>query len=40
MRMSGMGGYRYRGFGTGTAQTTVSEYTVGTLVVDIFEAKS
>jgi hypothetical protein len=38
---SGMGGYRYRGFGgTGTAQTTVSEYTVGTLVVDIFDAKS
>jgi hypothetical protein len=35
---SGMGGYRYRGFGT--AQTTVSEYTVGTLVVDIFDAKS
>jgi len=24
----------------GTAQTTVSEYTVGTLVVDIFDAKS
>jgi uncharacterized protein DUF4136 len=36
----GMGGYRYRGFGTGTAQTTVSEYTVGTLVVDIFDAKT
>jgi hypothetical protein len=37
---SGMGGYRYRGFGgTGTATTTVSEYTVGTLVVDIFDAK-
>jgi hypothetical protein len=35
---SGGGGYRYRGFGT--AQTTVTEYTVGTLVVDIFEAKS
>ena len=32
--------YRYRGFGGGTAQTTVSEYTVGTLVVDIFDAKS
>ena len=38
---SGMGGYRYRGFGgTGTATTTASEYTVGTLVVDIFDAKS
>jgi len=35
---SGMGGYRYRGFGS--AQTTVTEYTVGTLVVDIFDAKS
>ena len=38
---SGMGGYRYRGFGgTGTATTTASEYTVGTLVVDVFDAKS
>jgi hypothetical protein len=37
---SGMGGYRYRGFGgTGTATTSESEYTVGTLVVDIFDAK-
>jgi hypothetical protein len=37
---SGMGGYRYRGFGgTGTATTTESEYTVGTLVVDLFDAK-
>jgi hypothetical protein len=37
---SGMGGYRYRGFGgTGTATTTESEYTVGTLVVDVFDAK-
>jgi hypothetical protein len=37
---SGMGGYRYRGFGgTGTATTTESEYTVGTLVVDIFDTK-
>jgi hypothetical protein len=37
---SGTGGYRYRGFGgTGTATTTVNEYTVGTLVVDIFGAK-
>jgi hypothetical protein len=35
---SGMGGWRYRG--VGTASTTVSEYTVGTLVVDIFDAKS
>ncbi len=40
---SGMGGYGYRwgGMGgTGMATTTVTEYTVGTLVVDIFEAKS
>ncbi len=41
---SGMGGYGYRGWGamggTGTATTTASEYTVGTLVVDIFEGKS
>jgi hypothetical protein len=38
----GMGGYGWRGMGAmgGTAQTTVSEYTVGTLVVDIFNAKS
>ena len=39
---SGMGGYGYRGWGgmggTGTATTTESEYTVGTLVVDIFDA--
>jgi hypothetical protein len=36
---TGMGGYRYRGWGgTGTATTTESEYTVGTLVVDIFDA--
>jgi hypothetical protein len=36
----GMGGYGYRGWGGmgGTATTTVSEYTVGTLVVDIFDA--
>ena len=38
---SGMGGYGYRGWGgmggTGTATTTESEYTVGTLVVDIFD---
>src|SRR5262245_40917796 len=39
---SGMGGYGWRGWGggMGTAQTTVSEYKVGTLVVDIFDAKS
>jgi len=39
---SGMGGYGYRGWGggMGTATTTESEYTVGTLVVDIFEAKT
>ena len=35
-----MGGYGYRGWGMGgmgTATTTESEYTVGTLVVDIFD---
>lgn len=39
---SGMGGYGYRygGMGMGTAQTVVSEYAVGTVVVDIFEAKT
>jgi L-aminopeptidase/D-esterase-like protein len=39
---SGMGGYGYRGYGggMGTASTMVSEYTVGTLVVDIFDGKS
>ncbi len=38
---SGMGGYGYRGFGgTGTASTVVNEYTVGMLVVDMFEAKN
>jgi hypothetical protein len=39
---SGMGGYGYRGFGggMGSAQTVVSEYQVGTLVIDMFEAKS
>ena len=40
----GYGGYGYRGWGgmggMGTATTTTSEYTVGTLVVDIFDAKS
>ena len=40
---SGMGGYGWRGMGAagmGTATTTASEYTIGTLVVDIFDAKS
>ena len=40
---SGMGGYGYRGWGmgaTGTATTTVSEYQVGTLLVDVFDARS
>ena len=39
---SGMGGYGYRGWGggMGTATTTVNEYLVGTLVVDIFDGKS
>jgi hypothetical protein len=38
---SGMGGYGYRGWGggMGTATTTVSEYLVGTLVVDVFDGK-
>ena len=39
----GMGGYGYRygGMGgTATASTTVTEYTVGTLVVDMFDAKT
>lgn len=40
----GYGGYGYRGWGgmggMGTATTTESEYTVGTLVVDIFDAKT
>jgi Domain of unknown function (DUF4136) len=41
----GYGGYGWRGWGgggggMGTATTTTSEYTVGTLVVDIFDAKS
>jgi hypothetical protein len=35
---SGMGGYRWGGMGTAT--TTDTQYTVGTLMVDIFEAKS
>jgi hypothetical protein len=40
---AGWGGYGYRGWGgmgMGTATTTESEYTVGTLVVDIFNAKT
>ena len=38
---SGMGGYGYRGFGgTGTASTVVHEYQVGTVVVDMFDAKN
>ena len=38
----GYGGYgwRGRGGGMGTATTTESEYLVGTLVVDIFDAKT
>ena len=41
----GYGGYGYRGWGgmgmgMGTATTTESEYNVGTLVVDIFNAKT
>ncbi len=41
--MGGYGGYGWRGWGgmgMGTATTTTSEYTVGTLVADIFDAKS
>jgi hypothetical protein len=39
----GYGGYGWRGYGAagmGTSTTTVNEYLVGTLVVDIFDAKS
>jgi hypothetical protein len=38
----GYGGYGWRGWGggTSTATTTESEYIVGTLVVDIFDAKT
>ena len=37
----GYGGYGYRGFGgTATASTVVNEWKVGTLVVDMFDAKS
>jgi hypothetical protein len=35
----GYGGYRWGGMG-GSSQTTVHEYTVGTLVTDMFDAKS
>jgi hypothetical protein len=42
--MGGYGGYGWRGWGggmgMGTATTTESEYLVGTLVVDIFDAKT
>src|SRR6267154_6784242 len=35
------GGWRWRGFGgMGTATTTVDNYKVGTLVVDLFDAKT
>ncbi len=40
---SGYGGWGYAGWGgggMGSAQTTVSEYLVGTLVVDIFDSKT
>jgi hypothetical protein len=33
-------GYRYGGFGGATASTVVSEYNVGTLVVDMFDPKT
>jgi Domain of unknown function (DUF4136) len=36
----GYGGYRYGGMGMGTSTTTVNEFTVGTMVVDIFDAKT
>lgn len=36
----GWGGYGWGGWGPGTSTTTVSEYKVGTLVVDIFDAKT
>jgi len=41
--MGGYGGYGWRGMGgagMGTATTTESEYLVGTLVTDIFDAKT
>jgi hypothetical protein len=36
----GYGGYRWGGMGMGSSQTTVNEFTVGTMVVDIFDAKT
>jgi len=36
----GYGGWGYGGWGGGSATTTVSDYLVGTLVVDIFDAKT
>ena len=36
----GYGGYRYGAMGMGTSTTTVNEFTVGTMVVDIFDAKT
>lgn len=35
----GYAGYGWGGFGPGTSTTTVNEYKVGTMVVDIFNAK-
>jgi hypothetical protein len=40
---SGYGGYGYRGYGgmgMSSSSTTVTEYTVGTMVLDIFDAKT
>jgi hypothetical protein len=36
----GYGGYRWGGMGMGTSTTTVHEFRVGTMVVDIFDAKT
>ena len=36
----GWGGYGWGGWGPGTATTTVSEVKVGTMVVDVFDAKT
>src|SRR5262245_30812671 len=36
----GYGGWYGHGMGMGSAHTTVSEYRVGTLVTDVFDAKS
>jgi len=35
----GLGGWRWRGFGPETTTTTVNTYKVGTLVVDMYDAK-